>query len=143
MPPVIAPNGALRLPVGQVTVLLGPAPVRGRVTALLDEGSTRCADGHRSSAVRLQAQGGAAQRLRAVEAAAQVRPPLVLVDRFTDGLSADDLGDVLAAVRRLAASGVAVLVDDTDPVAALASADVALRVAADGSLSVDSLLPEV
>ena len=73
--------------------------------------------------------------------AAERRPSLVLVDRLTDGLTGPERRTVLTALRRLAATGVAVLVDDLDPVAALATADVALRVGADGSLAADSLLP--
>ena len=46
---------------------------------------------------------------------------------------------VLAEVRTLAAAGPAVLVDDVDPVAALAVADAALRATPDGSVAVDDL----
>ena len=46
---------------------------------------------------------------------------------------------MLAELRTLAASGAAVLVDDVDPVAALAVADGALRAGADGSLRPEGL----
>ncbi len=64
---------------------------------------------------------------------------MVLVNRLTDGLDAADRRTVLAALRVLAAAGPAVLVDDADPVAALAVADGALRAGADGSVQVDAL----
>ena len=67
-----------------------------------------------------------------VRQAAEHRPAIVLVARLTDGLTAADRQTVLAQLRRLAAGGPAVLVDDTDPVAALSVADGALRAGADG-----------
>jgi hypothetical protein len=53
----------------------------------------------------------------------------------------DDAGrrTVLQALRSVARTGTAVLVDDVDPVAALAVADGALRVGADGSIGADDL----
>ena len=63
----------------------------------------------------------------------------VLVNRLTDGLDAADRRMVLDAVRTLAAAGPAVIVDDADPIAALAVADDALRAGADGSVSMDAL----
>lgn len=125
----------LRLPVGDVTVLLGSALARRRVMAHLDDGSARCGSGHGGVGVRrLQAapDEDATARLDAVSAAAGEGAPLVLVDRFTDGLSTADRRAVLTAVRALAGTGTAVLVDDVDPVAALAVADDALRVGPDG-----------
>ena len=67
------------------------------------------------------------ERLAALRQAAEHRPAIVLVARLTDGLAAADRQTVLAQLRRLAATGPAVLVDDTDPVAALSVADGALR----------------
>ena len=63
----------------------------------------------------------------------------MLVARLTDGLTAGDRQTVLAQVRELAATGPAVLVDDTDPVAALSVADGALRAGMDGSLQPEVL----
>ena len=64
---------------------------------------------------------------------------IVLVARLTDGLTAGDRQTVLAQLRTLAATGPAVLVDDTDPVAALSVADGALRAGMDGSLQPEVL----
>ncbi|ANY06207.1 ABC transporter ATP-binding protein [Pseudonocardia sp. HH130630-07] len=120
----------LRLPVGSVTVLLGPLVQRRRTMNRLDDASGRCADGHDALVRRLGARRAesAAQRLATVESARTGPTAMVLADRLTDGLDARDRIAVLAALRELAASGVAVLVDDIDPVAALAVADSALRV---------------
>ena len=80
------------------------------------------------------------ERLAALRQAAEHRPAIVLVARLTDGLAAADRQTVLAQLRTLlAATGPAVLVDDTDPVAALSVADGALRAGADGSLQPEAL----
>ena len=63
----------------------------------------------------------------------------MLVDRLTDGLDAADRRAVLAELRTLAAAGPAVLVNDADPVAAMAVADTALRAGSDGSLRAENL----
>lgn len=137
---VVSPTGALRLPVAQVTVLLGPGGARQRVLALLDEATARSQCGRPASAVRLSARDvPPADRVRRVQETAAQRPPLVLVDRLTDGLATEQRRAVLAAIRSLAASGPAVLVEDRDPVAALAVADGALRVDDGGSLSFEDL----
>ncbi|GAA4748443.1 hypothetical protein GCM10023328_33490 [Modestobacter marinus] len=120
----------LRLPVGGVTVLLGPVAARAETMAALDPGSARCAGGHASlSVVRLTAAPGddVPNRLAAVLRAGSGTASVVLVDRLTDGLAADDRRAVLTALRPVAAAGRAVLVDDGDPVAALSVADTVLR----------------
>jgi hypothetical protein len=120
----------LRLPVGCVTVLLGPAAVRAATLTALDPDSAQCAGGHRSLPVRwltAAADDGVQVRLRAVDDALAEAAPVVLVDRFTTGLPAKERRQVLAALRPVAAAGSAVLVDDDDPVAALGMADRALR----------------
>ena len=119
----------LRLPLGSVTVLLGPALARRRMMAELDESTGRCASGHDGGAVRLVAHpdDSVADRLEALAAAGRSRATIVLVDRFTDGLAARERGAVLRGLAAVAA-GRAVLVHDCDPVAALAVADGALRV---------------
>ena len=132
----------LRLPVGDVTVLLGPAAARRRVMAALDDDSGRCASGH--SAVRVHRLAAATgddvhRRVAAVRAAREARATIVLIDRLTDGLTAPDRRTVLAALRPVATGGRAVLVDDDDPVAALAVADGALRAHPAGGLSAESL----
>lgn len=60
-------------------------------------------------------------------------------DRFTDGLAAAERRAVLTRLPALAASGVAVLVDDADPVARMAVADGALRVDRSGDIRVEQL----
>jgi hypothetical protein len=132
----------LRLPVGDVTVLLGPAAARRRVMAALDDDSGRCASGH--SAVRVHRLAAAAdddvhRRVAAVEAVREAPATIVLIDRLTDGLTAPDRRTVLAALRPVATGGRAVLVDDDDPVAALAVADGALRADPAGGLSAEPL----
>ncbi len=79
------------------------------------------------------------ERLAALRQAAEHRPAIVLVARLTDGLAAADRQTVLTQLRRLAATGPAVLGDDADPVAALSVADGALRAGADGSLQPEAL----
>ncbi|SNS41775.1 hypothetical protein SAMN06893096_10429 [Geodermatophilus pulveris] len=130
----------LRLPVGDVTVLLGPAAARHRVMAALDDDSGRCASGH--AAVRVHRVAASAgddvhRRIAAIEAARELGATIVLVDRLTDGLTAPDRRAVLAALRPVATGGRAVLVDDDDPVAALAVADGALRADPAGGLSAE------
>ncbi|RBY83709.1 hypothetical protein DQ238_01095 [Geodermatophilus sp. TF02-6] len=128
----------LRLPVGNVTVLLGPDAARRRVMTALDDDSGRCASGHASVPVHRLAAGvddDVHRRLAALEAVRQAGATIVLVDRFTDGLAAPDRRAVLAALRPVATTGRAVLVDDTDPVAALAVADGALRADPAGGLA--------
>ena len=79
----------------------------------------------------------ALQRVRDV--AARDGLAVLLADRPTAGLDDDGRRTVLHALRSAARAGTAVLVDDVDPVAALAVADSALRVDADGSVGVDDL----
>jgi hypothetical protein len=127
----------LRLPLGSVTVLLGPALARRRVMAEIDESTGRCASGHDAvGAVRLVAHPGdsVADRLEALAAVGRTRATIVLVDRFTDGLAARERGELLRGLAVVAA-GRAVLVHDCDPVAALAVADGALRVDRAGGLA--------
>jgi hypothetical protein len=127
----------LRLPLGSVTVLLGPALARRRVMAEIDECTGRSASGHDADGVvRLVAHPGdsVADRLEALAAVGRTRATIVLVDRFTDGLAARERGEVLRGLAAVAA-GRAVLVHDCDPVAALAVADGALRVDRAGVLA--------
>lgn len=127
---------ALRLPVGDVTVLLGPTRARRCVMAQLDETTGRCASGHETAVRRVSARptDELSARLRILDDLRGSGAAIVLVDRFTDGLSTPDRRTVLAGVAALAASGPAVLVDDVDPVAALAVADGALRADPAGGL---------
>ena len=128
----------LRLPVGHVTVLLGPTVARRRVMAALDDDSGCCGSGHSAVGVhRVAARAGddVHRRIEAVEAAREAAATIVLVDRLTDGLSSPDRRAVLAALRPVATGGRAVLVDDADPVAALAVADGTLRIDPAGGLS--------
>jgi hypothetical protein len=128
----------LRLAVGEVTVLLGPAAARRDVMARLDEASGRCAAGEGAArVVRIAAhpRTDVPGRLAAVRAARRAGAAIVLIDRLTDGLRGDDRRAVLAELRGVAGDGCAVLVDDDDPVAALALADGALRADPDGGLA--------
>ncbi len=134
MPHSSSPPSGFRLRTGQVTVLLGPAAARRGVLARLDPGGTRGVLTVTSGRGR-----SASERIAALTCAAGHRPAMVLVNRLTDGLDAADRRAVLAELRALAAAGPAVLVDDADPVAALAVADGALRAGADGSVQVDTL----
>jgi hypothetical protein len=131
----------LRLPSGQVTVLLVPAPVRHAVLDALDAATARRPGGPACGVVTVTSHPArtADERVAALEQAATCRPAIVLVARMTDGLDADDRRRVLAQLRALAAGGAAVLVDDADPVAALSIADGALRAGADGSLLPEAL----
>lgn len=126
---------ALRLPLGEVTVLLGPATARRDVMARLDDDSGRCASGDVLNVLRLAVPSGhgLAARLAVLTAAGGSRASIVLVDRLTDGLTTADRRALLARLPALA-TGRAVLVDDEDPVAALAVADAALRVDPAGGL---------
>jgi hypothetical protein len=115
-------------------VLLGPDSARRDLLGRLDPG---CAKG--VVTVTSARAPSATERIVALEQAAAHRPSMVLVNRLTDGLGAADRRAVLAELRTLAAAGPAVLVDDADPVAALAVADGALRAGLDGSVQVDDL----
>ena len=132
---------SLRLPVGHVIVMLGPTVARRRVMNRLDDSSGRCAGGHDAAIRRLGARPAdpVSDRLAALDAARADRAAIVLVDRLTDGLSAPERHTVLAGLRAVAETGVAVLVDDADPVAALAVADCALRVQPGGEVAVEEL----
>ncbi|MCM3849590.1 hypothetical protein ND486_25680 [Pseudonocardia sp. DR1-2] len=132
---------SLRLPTGSITVLLGPSVQRRRMMNRLDDASGRCADGHDAVVRRLGARAteSAADRLATVDAARRGPTAMVLADRLTDGLDAHDRNTVLSALRAVAADGVAVLVDDIDPVAALAVADGALRVDERGEVRAEEL----
>lgn len=130
----------LRLRTGAMTVLLGDDPARRALLADLDEASARCHGGHSLSTVtRLRFDPALPAQERAVAVAERQGLAVLLAERPTAGL--DDAGrrTVLQALRGVAQAGTAVLVDDVDPVAALAVADSALRVAADGSIGVDEL----
>ena len=97
---------SLRLPLGSVTVLLGPAIARRRVMADLDESSARCASGHGAvGAVRLvaRAEDSVADRKEALDAVRRSGATIVLVDRVTDGLVARDRRDVLRELTTVAA----------------------------------------
>ena len=134
MTPDATPSSGFRLPTGRVTVVLGPDTARRGLLGRLDPGSAQGVLTVTSARGR-----SAAERLAALTQAAGHRPVMVLVDRLTDGLDATDRRTVLDALRTLAAGGPAVLVDDTDPVAALAVADGALRAGTDGSVLFDDL----
>ena len=126
--------GALRLPAGQLTVLTGEPDDRRSVTGRVDPDRARCADGHALPAVRVVTAGrreDVDSRLRALARLAADRPAVVVAERVTDGLVAEHRRTVLRALRGLAQDGASVLVDDVDPVAALAVADAVLRVGSD------------
>jgi hypothetical protein len=129
-----ASSSGFRLAAGRVTALLGPDAARRGLLGRLDPGSAQGVLTVTSGRSR-----SAADRLAALRQAAEHRPAMVLVDRLTNGLDAADRRTVLAALRTLAASGPAVLVDDADPVAALSVADGALRAEPDGSVAVADL----
>ena len=130
----------LRLRTAAVTVLLGDDTARRSVLADLDEQSARCVDGHGLPAVSRLALG---DEMTATDRASAVTAhrgrAVLLADRPTAGLDAAGRRTVLRALRSVARTGTAVLVDDVDPVAALAVADGALRVGADGSIGADDL----
>ena len=135
------PSQGLRLPSGQVTVLLGPAPVRHAVIDALDTATARRPGGPVCAAVTVAAHPARSvdERVAALRQAAAHRPAIVLVARLTDGLDHAGRRTVLTELRTLAAGGAAVLVDDVDAVAALAVADGALRAGTDGSLRPEGL----
>lgn len=136
-----ASSPGLQLRTGRVTVLLGPDAVRRGLLGQLD-GTSACGPGGHPAGVLTVASAPsrtAPERISALVQAREQRPSLVVVDRVTDGLSAADRRAVLAELRTLAAAGPAVLVDDADPVAALAVADGALRAGADGSLRAEEI----
>ncbi|HSK59616.1 MAG TPA: hypothetical protein VK935_11255 [Actinomycetospora sp.] len=117
----------LRLPTGEVTVLLGEQIVRGRLMDMLDPTSATADSGGPVTARRVGAEPGegVATRRRRLEDAGDAA--IVLVDRITDGLDAAGRRAVLGVLASVAARGAAVLVDDDDCVAALALADGTLR----------------
>ena len=130
----------LRLRTGAMTVLLGDDAARRTLLADLDEDTARCRDGHRlPGVVRLRFDASVPAPERAQAVATREGLAVLLADRPTAGLDAAGRRTVLQALRTVARAGTAVLVDDVDPVAALAVADSALRVGADGSLSADEL----
>jgi hypothetical protein len=133
---------ALRLAVGDVTALLGPAVARHWVISELDDTTGRCPEDHEPvGVVRVTATAadGLQQRRETLAAARRARPSIVLVDRLTEGLAATDRRALLVELRELAVEGCAVLVDDADPVAVLAVAGGALRVDEAGGLEPVSL----
>jgi len=117
----------LRLPTGEVTVLLGEQIVRRRLMDMLDDSSAREETGRPATVHRVSAGAseGVATRRRRLEDAGDAA--IVLVDHITDGLDAAGRRAVLGALATVAARGAAVLVDDGDCVAALAMADGTLR----------------
>jgi hypothetical protein len=131
---------SLRLPVGSVTVLLGPALARHRVMNALDGGTATCPADQAVDVCRLRAgrDEGVASRLEAIDALRRSSASVVLVDRFTDGLSAPERRAVLARLPDIAA-GRAVLVHDADPVAALAVAGGAVRIDRTGGIVVEPI----
>jgi hypothetical protein len=129
-----ASSSGFRLAAGRVTAVLGPEAARRALLDRLDPGSAP-----NVLTVTSARRRSADERIAALEQAGGHRPAMVLVDRLTDGLDAGERRAVLAAVRALATSGAAVLLDDVDPVAALAVADGALRAGLDGSVTADDL----
>ncbi|MDF2975592.1 MAG: hypothetical protein K0S40_320 [Actinomycetospora sp.] len=117
----------LRLPTGEVTVLLGEQIVRGRLMDMLDPTTATAGSGGPVTVRRVGADPteGVATRRRRLEDTGDAA--IVLVDRITDGLDAAGRRAVLGALASVAARGAAVLVDDDDCVAALALADGTLR----------------
>lgn len=133
-------DSPLRLPTGQVTAVLGATESRREVLRALDEATAVCTTGQRITGVYRLAPDRAdslSQRLGLVRETARRRPHLVLCDRLTDDLDGPGRREVLAELRALAMTGAAVLVNDHDPVAALAVADRVLRVAPDGSVMLE------
>ena len=130
----------LRLRTGAVTVLLGDDAARQALLADLDEDTARCRSGHGLPGVeRLHFDRTVPALDRAHSVAARQGLAVLLADRPTVGLDEVGRRTVLHALREVARAGTAVLVDDVDPVAALAVADSALRVDADGALGADDL----
>ena len=130
----------LRLRTGALTVLLGDDAARRTLLADLDEQTARCRSGHGLPGVeRLGFDHAAPAQERAEAVVAREGLAVLLADRPTAGLDDSGRRTVLQALRSVARAGTAVLVDDVDPVAALAVADGALRVGADGSVDADDL----
>ena len=130
----------LRLRTGAVTVLLGDDAARRTLLADLDEDTARCRGGHGLPGVlRLRFDHAVPAPERARTLIAREGLAVLLADRPTAGLDEVGRRTVLQALRSVARAGTAVLVDDVDPVAALAVADSAVRVDADGSLGADEL----
>lgn len=134
-------SAPLRLRTSAVTVLLGPPSARRGVLDALDDTSSRCAGGHRATARRLVCRPGqpSEDRVRALAELAGEGVALVLAEGLGAGLDTAARRSVLDATRALARTGVAVLVDDDDPVSVLSVADAALRVGGDGSLQDEDL----
>lgn len=130
---------ALRLPAGEVTVLLGPGLVRRRIMAALDDDSGRDTTGRGTAVRRIGAAKHDPLAARRAAVAAAGGAALVLADRLTDGLDGAGRRTVLADLLALAATGTAVLVDDADPVAATAVARGALRADREGRLVLEPL----
>lgn len=130
----------LRLRTGALTVLLGDDTARRTLLADLDEQTARCRSGHGLPGVeRLGFEHAVPAQERAEAVVAREGLAVLLADRPTAGLDDSGRRTVLQALRSVARAGTAVLVDDVDPVAALAVADSALRVGADGSVDADEL----
>lgn len=130
----------LRLRTGAVTVLLGDDAARRSLLADLDEQTARCRGGHGlPGVVRLRFDHAVTAPERVQAVASREGLAVLLADRPTAGLDEVGRRTVLQALRSVARAGTAVLVDDVDPVAALAVADSALRVEADGTSAVDGL----
>ena len=141
----MATPAPLRLRSSAVTVLLGPAAERRSVLDALDPASTRCAGGHRARSRRLTCAPwtSAVERAQALADAAADGAVLVLADGLGAGLDQGGRRVVLEALRAVSRTGVAVLVEDDDPVSVLSVADAALRVGADGSLQDEDLQPRL
>jgi hypothetical protein len=130
----------LRLRTAAVTVLLGDRPARSEVLGALDESTARCGGGHRSAARRWRCSPSTTAEERVRELAELVDGcALLLVEGATAGLEPAGRRRVVDALRAASRTGTAVLVDDPDPIAVLAVADAALRVAPDGALTQDDL----
>lgn len=141
----MATSAPLRLRSSAVTVLLGPVDGRRGVLDALDPDSTRCAGGHRARSRRLTCAPwtSAQERAQSLVDAAADGAVLVLADGLGSGLDSSDRRVVLDALRAVSRTGVAVLVEDDDPVSVLSVADAALRVGADGSLQDEDLTPRL
>lgn len=120
------------VPAGEVTVLCGTREQRRRLFALLLHAPARARGEQVVRHVTVSASSTAADREallgRLVEAPADV----LLVDNVTGGLGARARRSLLGLLRRLADAGTAVVVDDRDPLAAMAVADHSLSFDADG-----------
>jgi hypothetical protein len=129
-------NGVVtvEIPAGVVTVLLGTEPDRRRLLAALSDTSIAAPGARRAVFRRVVASPAlpVVKRVVLLLNAADADVDLVLVDRATEGLDAADRRFFLDHLRLVTARGVAVAVDDTDPVAALAVGDRSLRLAGGG-----------